>query len=514
MRSSTRSIIPYSLRPRARQASHCLVGQTLVSKARGQGPQTIPLSRCGRPESIIRLSATSIPEHFGPTPNSLTSQATCSSNRVVSTELSNGILRVGFKENNKQNLIRPRVPFHIGAFNVRTLCQSGQQSALALSLSTFNIDVCCVSETRIQDPSVVMHLKSPVSNSVDSQFTLRVSGDPVATARGLYGVGIALSAKAEAAIADWIPVNSRLCAVRLESSVCVNRYRTKKRCMFIVSAYAPTNSSTDLVKDEFYHQLSDLLRLAKNTDIVVLAGDMNARIGQLDTNELHLGGGFAVDSVRNDNGDRLLQLCTDHQLFLSSTSFQHKRSHRVTWKPPRSDESPLQLDYIAISHKWRTSVQDCRSFWCTAVDSDHALVRARVSVTLLGKAKGSTRAVNARCLEQPDVKQAYQSELDKQLSQSVLVNDSNGGWLRLHHVMESAFKAVCPAVTTKKNNWISKRSADLLAARMKIPPGNLHDSERKSLKRRLSRSLKNDRERWWTEKAREMEKASAIGNSR
>ena len=55
-------------------------------------------------------------------------------------------------------LLKPRSKLHIGAFNVRTLCQVGQQASLAKTLESRTIDVSCVSEIRIQDPSVVIHL--------------------------------------------------------------------------------------------------------------------------------------------------------------------------------------------------------------------------------------------------------------------------------------------------------------------------------------------------------------------
>ena len=104
------------------------------------------------------------------------------------------------------------------------------------------------------------------------------------------------------------------------------------------------------------------------SDIIILAGDMNAQIGQIHSSGTHLGGQSSVDAQRTENGDRLLQLCNDHQLFLASTNFQHKRSRCVTWKPPCTSQSWTQLDHIAISFRWRASIQDCRSFWCTEKD--------------------------------------------------------------------------------------------------------------------------------------------------
>ena len=48
-------------------------------------------------------------------------------------------------------LVKPRKLINIGAFNVRTLAKIEQQARLAITLDTLNIDICCVSETRIQD---------------------------------------------------------------------------------------------------------------------------------------------------------------------------------------------------------------------------------------------------------------------------------------------------------------------------------------------------------------------------
>ena len=50
----------------------------------------------------------------------------------------------------------------------------------------------------------------------------------------------------------------------------------------------------------------------------MLAGEMNAQIGQLHSSETHLGGLFSVDAQRTDSVDRLLQLCNEHQHQLST----------------------------------------------------------------------------------------------------------------------------------------------------------------------------------------------------
>ena len=51
-------------------------------------------------------------------------------------------------------------------------------------------------------------------------------------------------------------------------------------------------------------------------------------------------------------------------------------------------------------------------------------------------------------------------------------------------------------------------------SRKLTPSGSEHDEERKEIRSRLTKSLRNDREQWWATKAKEMEKAAAVGNTR
>ena len=322
--------------------------------------------------------------------------------------------------------LRPRCPFSLATFNVRTLMRIGQQASLARTLETLAIDVCCIQETRIQDSSSVLRLTSPTTPHV--KFHLRLSGDPAASTSGQAGVGIALSSRAEAALLDWIPVDSRLCAVRLEGACKVSKSRTGKRNLFVICAYAPTDCSPDAIKDIFYHKLHDLLHKASRTDIVILAGDLNARVGQLLPSEAHLGGPFGLDSCRSDNGDRLLALCSEHHLFLVSTNFRRSNQRYATWRPPSSAQHWTQIDHIAISYKWRGCVKNCRSYWSTCMDSDHALVHARLSMCYGGHPKRTNNPrLDADRLAQPAVLTAYQNALAQKL-ETVMPSNIDEHW--------------------------------------------------------------------------------------
>ncbi|GAA56910.1 oxysterol-binding protein-related protein 9 [Clonorchis sinensis] len=96
---------------------------------------------------------------------------------------------------------------------------------------------------------------------------------------------------------DCIFTLSRLCAVRLATSVKESHKRDVDRCLFIVSAYAPTDCSSDAVRERFYDALNALLRRAKSSDIVLVAGDLNAQVGRLSVSETQLGGRHGLDST-------------------------------------------------------------------------------------------------------------------------------------------------------------------------------------------------------------------------
>ena len=66
-------------------------------------------------------------------------------------------------------------------------------------------------------------------------------------------------------------INDRLMTLRLPLSG--NKHAT------IVSAYAPTMTNPDEVKDKFYDDLDNVISATPRTDKLILLGDFNARVG-------------------------------------------------------------------------------------------------------------------------------------------------------------------------------------------------------------------------------------------
>ncbi|CAH8543074.1 unnamed protein product, partial [Schistosoma turkestanicum] len=203
-----------------------------------------------------------------------------------------------------------------------------------------------------------------------------------------------------------------------------------------------------------------------------MAGDFNAQVGRLSENERHLGGCYGVAAQRTDNGDRLLQVCSDNRLFLANTNFRHKEKHLLTWRPPKSSQRWTQLDHIAISHRWRGSIEDCRSFWGTCLDSDHALVRERICLKLTGRRKDTVRKPLRVLLNDNKAKNIFQEQLERQLGDHLSDSHPEAGWNDIKKAVETAvISASNVDHKARMKPWISVASTDLMDTRKLIPPG-------------------------------------------
>jgi len=60
----------------------------------------------------------------------------------------------------------------------------------------------------------------------------------------------------------------------------VAHFKTNIRNIVMIQCYAPTEVAEDAKKQEFYVQLSDMLKKQKKKDIIVVVGDLNAKVGQ------------------------------------------------------------------------------------------------------------------------------------------------------------------------------------------------------------------------------------------
>ncbi|EDO33893.1 predicted protein, partial [Nematostella vectensis] len=242
----------------------------------------------------------------------------------------------------------------IGNWNVRTLYSSGNVAQAAREMGKRDIDIMGISET---------HWTGQGKMQLRDGETMVYSGREDNIHR--EGVGILMSKNAAACLIEWTPWNERMIQARFYS---------RHIQLTIIHIYAPTEDADEHLKDEFYTRLQEVLDSRNQHDMVIITGDMNAKVGGQNWDYERVMGKHGL-GVRNDNGERLCELCDLNELVITGTLFPHRTIHKATWISP-DGKTKNQIDHVLVNKRFRNSVKDTRVFRSADVGSDHYLVCA------------------------------------------------------------------------------------------------------------------------------------------
>ena len=88
--------------------------------------------------------------------------------------------------------------------------------------------------------------------------------------RHYQGVALFCSSFAAKCLIAWEPISERLL---------VARFKSPSARLSVIMCYAPTETAEPSAKDIFYNQLEDTIARIAASDIILLMGDMNAKVG-------------------------------------------------------------------------------------------------------------------------------------------------------------------------------------------------------------------------------------------
>jgi exonuclease III len=181
---------------------------------------------------------------------------------------------------------------NFGGWNVRSCFHTYKQQLITKQLSRYNIQVAALYETGIYHSGV---------KTVCDDWTMIYSGLPSQSkTRAAHGVAVCLNKTATAAWknsgSEWEPVSERILRVRIHCSP-IN--------ITLIAVYAPVNPSNRSMNDNsdtFYADLQETADRVQQGDMLLIVGDLNARLGEQE----HLTaprcvGSFTAD-VQNANG--------------------------------------------------------------------------------------------------------------------------------------------------------------------------------------------------------------------
>jgi exonuclease III len=279
---------------------------------------------------------------------------------------------------------------------VRTLHQDGRSKLFLREIKRFEWDIIGLSEVRWLGSG---------TKSIDGHDIIFSGHDK----RHIGGVGLLLSPRARQAMINVDAVNYRLIYAR---------FRGQGFNLSVIQVYAPTTESTDAEIDEFYQILQMKIDAIDRSDVLLVIGDLNAKVGKDHLTWQDNIGPHGLGSV-NERGERLLEFCCVNQLCISNTYFPHKPSRKWTWAHPNG-RSKNMIDYIMINRRWKNSILDCRSFPSADAGTDHQLLICKLRLKLK-----CTQMINSPCTKRHDLDKLHNSDM-RSLYQRELQNRFTG----------------------------------------------------------------------------------------
>lgn len=229
-----------------------------------------------------------------------------------------------------------------------------KQTEVFQELRKMNIDIAILTE-----------VKKKGSGTEEINEYLHIYSGVPKDQRARCGVSIVLKKKFKNMIKSWDTVDERLIWINLN----IHSYD-----LTIIGAYAPTENDKMDNKTEFYDKLTTLLESIKSRSEIILMGDLNARTGREAGNPVV--GQYGEDTV-NNNGERLIELCQQHQLRIWNGFFQHRDIHKYTWTQ-RTRNLRSIIDYVISTQEPQIHIEDVRVYRGAECGSDHALVRSKI----------------------------------------------------------------------------------------------------------------------------------------
>ncbi|XP_072030502.1 craniofacial development protein 2-like [Amphiura filiformis] len=170
-------------------------------------------------------------------------------------------------------------------------------------LLRLQVDIAALQETRLADYGCLK----------ESDYTFYWQGKKEEETRE-YGVGFAVKNTLTDSVELGSSGTERLLSLRLNTS---------DGPVNLLSVYAPTLMACSDIKDEFYSQLDSLIKESPKQEPLIILGDFNARVGSDHDAWPTCLGHFGVGKI-NDNGQRLLEVCSYYNLCITNTFFSTK----------------------------------------------------------------------------------------------------------------------------------------------------------------------------------------------
>ncbi|RZF44528.1 hypothetical protein LSTR_LSTR002301 [Laodelphax striatellus] len=133
----------------------------------------------------------------------------------------------------------------------------------------------------------------------------------------LNGVAVMIDQSIKKAVKNFLPLSDRVMLLQLNLDI---------GTLNLIQVYAPTAEKEDEIIEKFYEDVSRVMEVTRHQDVTLIMGDLNAKMGQCQSNKWM--GRFGLGE-RNERGDRLLQFCQENNMVITNTLFELPKKEAV-----------------------------------------------------------------------------------------------------------------------------------------------------------------------------------------
>ena len=388
--------------------------------------------------------------------------------------------------------------------NLRQINDSRKTAVINDELKRLNVDIATLQETRPADSG------SLKENDCTFYWQGKSSNEPRE-----HGVGFSVRNTLLSMIEPGSVSSERLLTLRLN---------TKAGPVTLVSVYAPTLTYTPDATDEFYESLATTISSIPSKKQLILLGDFNARVGADHDSWPSCLGQFGVGRM-NENGQRLLELCTFHNMCIANSFFKTKLQHNVSWRHPRSKHWH-QLDLILVRCSAIKNGLHTRTYHSADCDTDHSLVCCKIRMqpkkVHRHKKQGNPRIETSK-IHQPDLVEQFTVDLERELAASQPRDSATEEWETLRDTMHRTALATFGRKTSKSQDWFEAKSIEMTPVieakraafvEYKRVPSKQNLQILRAARNKAQQTARHCTNEYWTELSEVIQTAAITGNIR
>ena len=174
--------------------------------------------------------------------------------------------------------------------------------------------------------------------------------------------------------------------------------------------YAPQVGRSQDEKDEFWEALWKLIEGVKQSEKIILGGDLNGHVGKNSEGYegLHSGHGYGV---RNTEGERILEFCEAVGMIVCGTQFSKTESKLISYS---SGGYNTTVDYLLAQKQDRKYLKDAKAFPGEEVISLHCLMVCDLEVNRRKSSQKEKFQPRRKVwkLRNPEVRKRFEEVLD------------------------------------------------------------------------------------------------------